>query len=988
MALLLVLLKVNAQIDTTSLAGKYEYIFQQLDVNQIPTGFIDERAFPLFSLTPFNGLLTDSNKVNIDTWRGLYFTLSTACLLSQNPFEPINVVNDSIAAHNSPTATSIPIAVLFGEYNSVKSYAFTANLLSIVNDQVLDVPNRNESPYLNKYIFAASPAKAQYPDENFSLIFPSNLFYSNSGLTVSARYIDFDDGYGYRSASWDTAISPEYTSSGDKTLKFKLVMSNNSVYECYSDIHVDHINNIQLLRYNPNVASFNQPFAPTSSHSGGNAIVRLSSNNSSGHIKKPLIVVEGYDAFSVAPTLSEGNYTYENFIGAINIPTTYDFNQALDDTGSYDLVFVDYNNGTDNIVRNAALLQEVITWVNNDKAIISSTEQNVVMGISMGGLVARYALANMTKNNIATQTRLLITHDSPHQGANVPLGFQKLAFAVGSVDVFGYKIRDVFPSYQEVVNLLNAPATTELLKYRVSSEFSNIISNTFVSSVYKPMVTFSYSDPQPTYRFIATSQGSECGTPIFAPGSNILNIQGNAGALIPFALSTGKANLEIQANALPNIGSSSTIAKVKFVAKVKLFGFITIAKDFYNYTSNITSSTFLPIDGAAGGTSPIGSLDASGISAGGDIPFILNYRANLNTATISNFCFVPTASALDVQNFDNSSLSAVNVGGWSPTNPSSAETYIAQESLGNGVFNERHTNFTARNAEWIFNEMQNSTNNNLNCSINCTPTVNASLIEGPEASCNGAIYSIPSLIPGTIVNWSATGNISIYVDEDEPTYVNVSKITNTGGGGVLSATFEGPCGNLTITKTINIKTPNPNVFGLYQTFEAHQEHYLSVNNPQPDWSYHWEIIGSNVSLLNGPGSNYGSSLAIGCDEPGAFTLRLTVTNSCGNIKVIEETLYVQGNYYRYSTYPNPAKDEIIVSIEDKGLKKTEKDNIDKSEEYINVSLYDDKGDIRTKAVLNKYKATILDTKNIPNGIYYLHINEGKKTIKKQVIIQH
>ena len=57
MALLLVLLKVNAQIDTTNLAGKYEYIFQQLDLNQIPTGFIDERAFPLISLKPFNGVL-------------------------------------------------------------------------------------------------------------------------------------------------------------------------------------------------------------------------------------------------------------------------------------------------------------------------------------------------------------------------------------------------------------------------------------------------------------------------------------------------------------------------------------------------------------------------------------------------------------------------------------------------------------------------------------------------------------------------------------------------------------------------------------------------------------------------------------------------------------------------------------------------------------------------------------------------------------------
>ncbi|MBD3748439.1 MAG: hypothetical protein IE931_02985 [Sphingobacteriales bacterium] len=70
MALLLTLMKANAQIDTTTLTGKYEYVFQQLDRNQIPTGFIDERAFPLISLKPFNGILTDSNKVDMDIWRG------------------------------------------------------------------------------------------------------------------------------------------------------------------------------------------------------------------------------------------------------------------------------------------------------------------------------------------------------------------------------------------------------------------------------------------------------------------------------------------------------------------------------------------------------------------------------------------------------------------------------------------------------------------------------------------------------------------------------------------------------------------------------------------------------------------------------------------------------------------------------------------------------------------------------------------------------
>ncbi|ADY53291.1 hypothetical protein Pedsa_2750 [Pseudopedobacter saltans DSM 12145] len=58
--------------DTTSLAGKMQFIFAQLNRNDIATGFLEERAFPLVSLTPFNGSLTDSNKVQLNTLRFLF----------------------------------------------------------------------------------------------------------------------------------------------------------------------------------------------------------------------------------------------------------------------------------------------------------------------------------------------------------------------------------------------------------------------------------------------------------------------------------------------------------------------------------------------------------------------------------------------------------------------------------------------------------------------------------------------------------------------------------------------------------------------------------------------------------------------------------------------------------------------------------------------------------------------------------------------------
>ncbi|MEO8794289.1 MAG: T9SS type A sorting domain-containing protein [Daejeonella sp.] len=37
---------------------------------------------------------------------------------------------------------------------------------------------------------------------------------------------------------------------------------------------------------------------------------------------------------------------------------------------------------------------------------------------------------------------------------------------------------------------------------------------------------------------------------------------------------------------------------------------------------------------------------------------------------------------------------------------------------------------------------------------------------------------------------------------------------------------------------------------------------------------------------------------------------------------------------------------------------------------------------------DKNNKVTLEIANIPNGNYFLHITEGKKTIKKQIIIQH
>jgi hypothetical protein len=64
-------------IDTSTTQKLLQYIMQPLDKNQIPTGFLEEYGCPMLPAATFNGTLTDSNRIDMNLWRTLYFQLQT-----------------------------------------------------------------------------------------------------------------------------------------------------------------------------------------------------------------------------------------------------------------------------------------------------------------------------------------------------------------------------------------------------------------------------------------------------------------------------------------------------------------------------------------------------------------------------------------------------------------------------------------------------------------------------------------------------------------------------------------------------------------------------------------------------------------------------------------------------------------------------------------------------------------------------------------------
>ena len=177
----------------------------------------------------------------------------------------------------------------------------------------------------------------------------------------------------------------------------------------------------------------------------------LGSGNSS--VTKPFIIVEGIDFLNDQdfPAHLKLYNAKNNNSSPANLDSALVYNLHRE---GYDVIILDFDNATDYIQNNAMLLVALINSLN-------LTEDNlVVMGYSMGGLVARYALTWMESQGQNHHTRLYVSHDAPHKGANFPLGFQELL----------EDVRDHL-NYGVIMNILlmtfeyNMPAARQMLVY-------------------------------------------------------------------------------------------------------------------------------------------------------------------------------------------------------------------------------------------------------------------------------------------------------------------------------------------------------------------------------------------------------------------------------------------------------------------------------------------------------------------------------------------
>lgn len=418
-------------------------MFTHVSRTDATTGILYERVLPFGNLTHYNSLAGNPDTSNYSHFLRAYNELYRAT------FQPsiTMIPKDTLKQLIENDTTRVQIGMLHFYFNTFDTTVFRDKLYFDSDSVLWEDPFNTNSLYKENVLFIASPLTQVLTTLNAKFTVNSLFYFDNTRELFRNVSIDFNDGLGFRLVGLNEVVRVKYLQDGIKTIKFKVTLRNGDVLLAYATIEVK-TEEPEGQRYSGPLYydDFTGPTAIkakinlSNPYDGGyfqkrKGEVRIYYANSDKVLRKPLLIIDGFDPLDERKfdtNLVEGQnslwkmlFYYDDYSQHLHLGL------RLLDMG-YDVVLLNLPDGGAYIEENALVCIEVINRLNEMLLQNNSDEQIVVVGPSMGGQIARYALTYMEQNLNANtnygkhNTRLWISYDSPHQGANIAMGAQAL----------------------------------------------------------------------------------------------------------------------------------------------------------------------------------------------------------------------------------------------------------------------------------------------------------------------------------------------------------------------------------------------------------------------------------------------------------------------------------------------------------------------------------------------------------------------------------
>ena len=519
--------------DNLSLRNTLDNMFSELEKDRVPTGLLRDFAVELVDISKFDGTLADSTLLNARTFEYILRSIRSSAV-GQKPFSTVSSIMADMKSHQ--TRAVIPFGVAAFRYNYIVSNAVSSGLIGYnqatgkVYDQyslqiidpglvqpgdmfepeepyqpgpenpdphIIDpiiepnpdpvIPGEIDTwinPYAEAYVYAASPSVDIITSPYVTFSFSDDWIFSN--LDIVSLEFDSGLGQGYQTISLSGEdFSVYYGGQGGVfETKTRMTLANGTVLQSHNAIYVYSIDALVVPMNEPDdTVQFTSRVTLEGHTPHATASVKYSSSHPYGQIVTPLIIAEGFEPFSLNPDNPSTSFYHNKGYRSL-----YNIANELLSADEYDIIYVDWEDSGAPIEANADILIQVIQWVNSEK---NGTEPNVVLGYSMGGLIARYALRKMEIDGIPHQTNTYVSYDTPHLGAHIPLGYMYLArdikngeftkplpaivLSVGRF-LMSFLPDAIVSKTEDAFTIIDAPSVKQMLYYYVDS--NGVVDNT------------------------------------------------------------------------------------------------------------------------------------------------------------------------------------------------------------------------------------------------------------------------------------------------------------------------------------------------------------------------------------------------------------------------------------------------------------------------------------------------------------------------------
>ena len=464
-----------AQKDDPYTFGNYhelgKFAFSYTDLKSTTNGFLFDYAFGFYDDKTLDKILPKTNQTNAD------LLLETLSLIEKSDVnEKFN--KDSLLfpfmygfyAANGYSPLTIPLVI-----TDIDISTLVPNARRQINEWKSEnpFPQFKNNDFKLENVYNAAVFCDTFVYNNIQLYWTSETYVSNTNRSIEHVYViannqtielpksipvSINDLYDINRPLQKIIIKIEFSDGTIKTTEQNIFLKKN---KDYNDFPQNKSSSDGGFIYG-NILSEYDNFTVTHSLEWK---TYYGCNDDSQILDKPYFLIMGWGPFTDEGAINSAQNwptPMDGFYGTINIAGLIEELNAA----SYDVIIVRHFPPNASVVDNADLLIKLINQVNEIKNSNGSYEENIIHGKSAGSLATKLALLKMeyehlNNNGPHHQTKLYVSHDGEHQGANIPLGWQ------GCIKY----LNDNHTSLKiYTLNfILNATQTKELVKYHYTN---------------------------------------------------------------------------------------------------------------------------------------------------------------------------------------------------------------------------------------------------------------------------------------------------------------------------------------------------------------------------------------------------------------------------------------------------------------------------------------------------------------------------------------